>query len=186
MSPDGDKSLLMHAGKDKVPMPCTILQKVVPRKRKYLQKCKMLEGSSTTTLSYTCITVIILYKVTMSSITSSISSSSPSASAGSSPSVAILASKVAAVDIESLSSPKKLSPKKLVVPLANVSINTDHDVEGTKVATAVDFSNTTMADLVLSDEGTTPWKQVNKKKNGPIDRSCLLHLVLALQVIQPV
>ena len=117
----------------------------------------------------------------MSSI-SSIGSSSPSASAGSSPSVAILASKVAAVDIESLSSPKKLSPKKLVVPLANVSINTDHDVEGTKVATAVDFSNTTMADLVLSDEGTTPWKQVNKKKKGPIDQICMSQLVLILQV----
>ena len=59
----------------------------------------------------------------MSSI-SSISSSSPSASAGSIPSVAILASKVAAVDIESVT-----SPKKIVLPPTNVSIDSDHDVE---------------------------------------------------------
>ena len=94
----------------------------------------------------------------MSSI-SSISSSSPSASAGSIPSVAILASKVAAVDIDGLS-----SPKKIVLPPTNISIASDHDVEVTKVAAAVNFSTATMADVVLLDAATTPWKRFNKKK----------------------
>ena len=112
----------------------------------------------------------------MSSI-SSISSSSPSASAGSIPSVAILASKVAAVDIESVT-----SPKKIVLPPTNVSIDSDHDVEVTKVAAAVDFSTATIADVVLSDDATTPWKRFNKKKKGPIDQSYLSRLVSVRQV----
>ena len=43
-------------------------------------------------------------------------------------------------------------------------IGSDHDVEVTKVPAAIDFSNATIADAVLSDEATIPWKRVSKKK----------------------
>ena len=137
----------MCTGKDKVHMPCTILGKMVARKRKYLQKCRMLEESPTTTTkqkqhSHPLVAAVILQSAHAFYQQHQLIQSTH-------PLVALALVLQFWLVKYQLSTQRAYCLQKIALP-TNVSVKSD--VEVTKVAATVDFSNATMTDVVLSDE----------------------------------